>query len=205
MTPRTAAAALLLTCTALAGCTSTATPVPRPPAWALPIESDGLPNFFKVSNGLYRGAQPTDEGIGRLGQFGVRTVIDLRGAHDESEAVAAAGMDYVQIPCNAFDPREEAVVQFLRLFAEPGNGPVFVHCLAGRDRTGLMVAAYRMAVQGWTHEQAIDELIRGGFGYNPDVMPIDEFVTRLDVARLRREAGLPGSVAQGDGHEPTRP
>ena len=124
----------------------------------------GLPNFARVSDGLYRGAQPTADGFRRLREMGVKTVVSLRSVHSDRDLLKGTGMRYVRIRCEAWDPDSDEYAAFLKVALAPENQPVFVHCQQGVDRTGVAVASYRMVVQGWTAEAAIAELDR--FGHN---------------------------------------
>ena len=123
----------------------------------------GIDNFDQVSPTLYRGAQPTEEGFRTLASLGVKTVINLRDADDTREArtVHDAGMAYVRLPWNAQTVTEADAEHFLAVL-EGAEKPVFVHCLEGRDRTGMAVAAYRVRVRGWSLEAALNDLYAHG-------------------------------------------
>jgi len=124
----------------------------------------GLPHFFPVNDHIYRGAQPTGAGWANLAKLGVKTVIDLRregedGEHSiaaEAKAVEAAGMHYVNIPMNGIvAPGGEQISRILTLLES--SEPVFVHCKLGKDRTGTVIACYRIAHDLWTNPKAMDE------------------------------------------------
>ncbi len=126
-------------------------------------EVRGVPNFHQVDGNIYRGAQPTGQGWTSLERLGVKTVIDLRreGEHSikaEQRAVEAAGMRYVNVPMSAIvAPTDETVFKALALLQSSGHGPVFVHCRRGVDRTGAVIACYRIAHDGWPNQKALAE------------------------------------------------
>lgn len=130
-------------------------------ARAASIELAGVDNLHRVNPHLYRGAQPSAEGWAGLAKLGVRTVVDLRqpsehSTADERRAVEAAGMRYVNAPMNGWDtPTAEQMARLLPLLES--QGPVFVHCKQGRDRTGSVIAAYRIARERWTNDAAMAE------------------------------------------------
>jgi len=125
---------------------------------------EGVPNFGKVTDTLYRGAQPTQDGFANLRKLGINIVVDLRGSAGERGVVTKLGMQYVSFPWHCFNPKDEQFARFLTLVrANPGQ-KVFVHCHLGDDRTGMEIAAYRMAEQGWTAEDARKEMV--AFGAN---------------------------------------
>ena len=125
----------------------------------------GLPKFGQVTPTLFRGAQPTHEGFKTLAGMGIDIVVDARhhGAGTEAAEVRQLGMQYVAIPWHCPAPRDEVFVKFLKLLQDNPNKKVFVHCHLGEDRTGMMIAAYRMAAQGWTADEAMLEMQQFGF------------------------------------------
>lgn len=121
---------------------------------------NGIPNFGQVSNTLYRGAQPSSTGLSALKAMGVGIVVNFRDEADEvaaeKHAVESLGMTYVNIPWSGSDnPSSAKIAQFLDLVRANPQAKVFVHCKAGADRTGTMIAAYRIADE---HETAADAL-----------------------------------------------
>ena len=120
-----------------------------------------LKNFGKVNDNYYRGEQPTLEEFAQLKRFGVKTVIDLRKdmLPQAPEQARTAGLQYFNIPLKASRmATEEQTSYFLSLVNNPDNWPVYVHCKGGRHRTGAMTAAYRITHDGWTADQAYQEM-----------------------------------------------
>ena len=125
---------------------------------------EGVPNAGQVTPNLYRGGQPTATGFDALASMGINIVVDLRGSREgESERVAKLGMRYVAIPWHCPFPKDETFARFLILLRQNPGKKVFVHCRLGDDRTGMMVAAYRMAEQKWTATEAMKEMEAFGF------------------------------------------
>ncbi len=158
--------------------------------WAEPVLAPGLPNLYRVSADLYRGAQPTAEGLQELRKLGIKTVVNLREANDEQARLTELGLAYHHIPMTAFSLDDDDVARFLRIIGQPGNAPVFVHCQRGADRTGLMCTVYRIALQGWTKDEALAEMTQGGFCFNRGYQNIVNYIQDLDVSRIRQRAGL---------------
>jgi protein tyrosine phosphatase (PTP) superfamily phosphohydrolase (DUF442 family) len=163
----------------------------RNPLWAAPLERPGLPNLHKVSDDLYRGAQPAPEGFPELKKMGIKMVVNLRADHSDAEEISGTGLGYVSIPMHAWHPEDEDVIRFLQVVADPAKTPVFVHCQYGADRTGMIIASYRIAVEGWTVEEAVDEMINGGFKFHPWWRgTLVGYLKELDFAKIKKEAGL---------------
>jgi protein-tyrosine phosphatase len=128
----------------------------------------GVPRAGKVSDVLFRGAQPSEQGLAELRKLGVTTVVDLRGNRgpvaSERRQVESLGMRFIDIPVAGWSaPTDAQVAQFLQLFKDDLQQKVFVHCYLGEDRSGVMVAAYRIAQQNWTADQAVAEMLSFGF------------------------------------------
>ena len=120
-----------------------------------------IDNFGKVSESYYRGSQPNREEFAQLKQLGIKTVIDLRGDYnkDEESWVGDLGMTYVRIPLKTrVAATEDQTNYFLKLVNDPSKLPVYVHCKGGRHRTGAMTAVYRITHDGWTADQAWEEM-----------------------------------------------
>jgi protein tyrosine phosphatase (PTP) superfamily phosphohydrolase (DUF442 family) len=146
--------------------TPLATPSGTP---ATRIHEPGLHNAAKVSEQLYRGAQPSAEGLRALQKIGVTTIVDLRAENRpkiawERKTAEGLGMHFVNIPVNGWSPPTDVqVAQFLSLFRETPQEKVFVHCEFGDDRTGTFVATYRIAFENFSVEEALREMNQFGF------------------------------------------
>ncbi len=126
---------------------------------------NGIANFGEVTPQLFRGAQPTSAGFAALAKDGIDIVVDTRGnrAASEGKEVRRLGLKYVAIPWHCPFPRDEVFARFLRLVHENPGKKIFVHCRLGDDRTGMFIAAYRMAIEGWTAGEAMREMQKFGF------------------------------------------
>jgi len=123
----------------------------------------GVSNFHQVDERVYRGAQPTGQGFGNIARLGVKTVVDLRvaGEHslaDEKRVVENLGMRYVSMPMRKLvAPTDAQITALLALLLDSAAGPVFIHCRRGADRTGAVVACYRIAHDHWDSRSALRE------------------------------------------------
>ncbi len=147
----------------------------------------GCPNLYQVSDTLYRGAQPDRNGFENLKKLGIKTVVNLRSLHSDQELLSGLGIRYISIPINTWDVLEEQVLEFLRIVKQADASPVFVHCQHGADRTGTMIAAYRIVEQNWEKERAIREMTYGGYNYHPLWKGLPNFLNNLDIESIRRK------------------
>jgi len=156
--------------------------------WAEQIELPGLPNFHKVSDNLYRGAQPTEEGIQQLKKLSIKTVINLSSLHSDRGKIADSNFVYEHIYMKPWHPEDKQVIHFLKIVTDKSKLPVFVHCQRGADRTGTMCAVYRVVVQGWTKKQAIQEMTKGGFAFRSIWKNLVKYIKDLDTEKIKHAA-----------------
>ena len=139
------------------------------PVWPALAETPSIPNFHQVNEHVYRGGQPAPDTWPALAKMGVKTVIDLRredehSTAEEAKAVAAAGMKYVNVPMKGVvAPTDVQITKVLALL--DSAEPVFVHCHRGVDRTGTVIACYRIAHDGWEPRRALNEAKSLGMGW----------------------------------------
>jgi protein-tyrosine phosphatase len=128
------------------------------------LNEKGVTNFGQVTPTLYRGGLLKGEGLKALKKIGINLVVDTH-ANDESEERDAKklGIKYVAIPWHCPWPHDEVFAKFLKVVHDNKGKKIFVHCRLGDDRTGMMVAAYRMAEEGWTADEAMNEMRSFGF------------------------------------------
>jgi tyrosine-protein phosphatase SIW14 len=144
----------------------------------IPPENPDLPNFHKVSDDLYRGGQPTRAGFIQLQDMGIRSIINLRWEASNWGDIFDLGFRSYHLIFHEWHPEDEDVQRFLSLVGDPQNCPAFVHCLYGADRTGVMCAAYRIKVQGWTVDEAIKEMTTGYFGFHSFFANLPKFLEK---------------------------
>jgi protein tyrosine/serine phosphatase len=158
----------------------------------------GVPNLHKVSDTLYRSAQPSSEGMRNLRAIGVETIVNLRSFHSDRQEIGDTGLAYEHIYMKAWHPEEDDAVRFLQIVANPRRDPVLVHCQHGADRTGTMCALYRVAVQGWSKEEAIEEMSQGEFGFHSLWDNLIQWINALDVERIKKRAGIQEAIKVRD-------
>ena len=129
----------------------------------------GITNFGRVNAELYRGAQPDDAALDQLQRLGVKSVVNLRGAGSTSKAeevqAQQLGIIYTNVPLHSLCPPSDAQVAHVLMLLKDLPAPVFIHCLHGADRTGTIVACYRIKHDGWTNDEALREARKHGIGF----------------------------------------
>lgn len=170
------------------------------PGWAADVPKIHIDNFGKVNDSYYRGGQPMGADYAALAATGVKTVVNLTSDDaqpNEKAMVEAAGMKYFQIPMTTHIPPTAAqVAEFLAIVDAKAAQPVYVHCVGGRHRTGVMTAIYRMTHDGWSARQAFAEMKQYGFGADFLHAEFRDFILAYPTAAaaaIIRPAGTPKS------------
>jgi protein tyrosine phosphatase (PTP) superfamily phosphohydrolase (DUF442 family) len=163
----------------------------RPGDWAKPVELEGVPNLHKVSDVLYRSAQPSTQGMANLKKkLGIKTIVNLRSFHSDRDEIGKTDLGYEHIYMKTWHPEKKEAVRFLQIVTDPKRQPVLVHCKRGADRTGTMCAIYRIAVEDWSKEDAIKEMREGGFDFDKIWSNLPKWIESLDIDEIKRRAAV---------------
>ena len=162
------------------------------------VPTEGVGNFHKVDDHVFRGAQPTLDGIRYLSKLGIKVVVDLRETGDrslsEEKAVTAIGMRYEPIPMSGLHaPSIADVTRALNLLEDESIGPVFVHCKRGADRTGSVIACYRVEHDHWQNDKALAEARSFGMSW------MEKGMQHFILGYSPRPAGAPAGLLQAAG------
>ncbi len=149
-----------------------------------------MKNFFKVDHKLYRSARPKKGDLRLLVEHGISEVLNLRWYHNHRNHKRAKGLKFHRIASKASKINVHQLIEALRVIRD-AQGPILVHCWHGSDRTGAVIAMYRIVFQGVSKEEAIEEMTRGGFGFHGKSFPnIVETILGIDIGYVRSELGL---------------
>jgi len=157
---------------------------------AVKLERPGVKNLYQVAPGLYRCAQPTARGMRELEALGIKTVINLRPFHSDKDEAKGTSLKRERISFKTWHPEDSDVIRFLKIVSDTNRAPFAVHCLHGSDRTGMMIAIYRIAFEGWTKDEAIAEMTGPDFGFHEIWQNLIRYLRALDVGKIKRKAGI---------------
>jgi protein tyrosine/serine phosphatase len=139
---------------------------------------NGLPNFQKTTDSIYRGGRPTLEGIQYLKKSGFKTIINIE---NNSKAISAElamakklGLQMYSSPMSwTTSPNDKQVNSVLAALNNPQLYPIYIHCHYGKDRTGLIIGLYRVFSQNWSPKDAYAEMLK--YGFHPEYKPLDDY------------------------------
>lgn len=175
----------------LVGFGNTDPDVVLPAKWAVKIESNNFENLYKVCDDVYRSEQPSSSAMKEAETLGIRSVLNLRTAHDNARHLKNCDLEALGYPIHTKGICHKDLVESLKVI-RAAKKPILVHCWHGADRTSAIIAAYRMIEMKWTKEEAIAEFRNGGFGFHEDWFPnIIQLIEDLDVEQLKRDLNSP--------------
>lgn len=156
----------------------------RPESWGIKIQSKHLNNFFKISDDLYRSEQPNHDAFAELSRLGIKSVLNLRTTEKDNDLIGTLGLKPFIIPMDAGSFTDKEIIEALKVIVSAPK-PILVHCRHGSDRTGVVVAMYRIVFQNWTKEDALNELLNGGYGFHTYYKNIPEYIKNVNVERIK--------------------
>jgi len=144
-------------------------------------------NLYKINDSIYRSEQPTKKGMQALQQLGIKTVLNFRNHHNDVDEAKNTTLVIVRLSQNTNKISQQFIITALKII-QHSKKPILIHCFHGSDRTGVVIAAYRMVFENWTKDEAIAELREKQFGYHETWFPhIVTVLTDLDVGYIRAE------------------
>ncbi|MCL2327226.1 MAG: dual specificity protein phosphatase family protein [Bacteroidetes bacterium] len=160
----------------------------RNPQWGEAVATNFAKNVYKIDTGVYRCAQPDSAAFAELAAMGITEIINLR-SFDTDKKYTQSGITFHHINMQAEHCNYKKIVRVLQLIKNR-NGAIAIHCKHGADRTGLIIALYRIVFQDWTKEEAIDELKNGGYNFHAIYGNIPRYIMKLDIEQLKKNVGL---------------
>ncbi len=155
-----------------------------------PIKSSNFTNLYQVNSEIYRSDQPTKKGMLEIDSLGIRTVLNLRNHRNDKSEARLTTLNLRRVKINAWKMDYQDLVDALKSIKN-SEKPLLVHCLHGSDRTGAVIAGYRIAFENWSKSDAISEFTEPKYGFHKDLFP--EILTLLEAVQpnqLKSDLGL---------------
>lgn len=153
------------------------------------LQGSQLINLHQVDADVYRSDQPYDADFKALEEYGIREVLNLRRFNSDDKKAEATSLTLHHIPVHAHALSEAHLVEAMRIIRDR-KGPILIHCFHGSDRTGAVVALYQMVFLNVPKEEAIKNLVEGGYGHHKIYFNIPRLLRQIDVEKLRTELGV---------------
>ncbi len=153
--------------------------------WGVHIQSTSLENLYRVSDELYRSEQPDKKEFAELSMLGIKSSLNLRTTGTDDEFIGNLAIKPFLVPMDAGSFTDKEIIAALKVIKSAPK-PILVHCRHGSDRTGVVVAMYRIVFQGWTREDALNELLNGGYGFHSNYKNIPEYIKAVNVEVIKK-------------------
>lgn len=148
------------------------------------ITSIYFDNLYKINDSIYRCEQPGNKDFVELENLGIRSVLNLRNYHSDQDGGKNSNLLLFRVKMNAHRIEDKDIIMALQILCTAPK-PIVVHCKHGADRTGLIIAMYRIIYQNWTKEQAVNELVDGGYGFHPIFKNIPQYIQNVDIEKFK--------------------
>jgi tyrosine-protein phosphatase SIW14 len=158
-------------------------------AWAKPIANDSLGNFYKINDSVYRSMQPSETSFQYLSNVGIKSILNLREIHSDSKKIKNLNLKNYHVPMNAANFNDVEIIAALKIMKNCPK-PVVVHCKHGSDRTGVVIAMYRIVFENWEKQKAIEELTTGGYGFHLMYKNIPTYIKNVDIDFIKKSTLL---------------
>lgn len=180
---------IALTICTLTACATPLPENPRPSHWAQSVKADA--NLYRVDDKLYRSEQPITDDRNTIEAHDIRTIINLRffnRGDDKTVFTPNSQIKLINQPLLTWSVSPKDLAQVLHHIEQnQKDGAVLVHCYHGADRTGIVIAFYRMIYQNWSPDDAKAEMLRGGFGYHSVWKNLENMFTEEKIAQVKAE------------------
>ncbi len=148
------------------------------------------PNFHMVTPGIWRSAKLNPESLKRMKTYGLKTIINLLSNDEcepwEDKVAKQMGIQVYHFPLLGSKVAPSKTVDaVLSILEDPARQPVLVHCAAGKDRSGMIIAAYRIAHTDWSFRNIFQEMMM--YGYDTHLSAILQSLRLWSTSRGRLE------------------
>lgn len=157
----------------------------RPADWANKIDTKEVKNLWKVNDTIYRSAQPEITNVQYLEKLGIHGFLDLRSHHSDKTITSGTSITGYDVEMKADSFTDKEIIEALKIIKN-SNKPLLIHCKQGSDRTGVVVAMYRIVFEGWSKEKALTELQNGGYGFHSKYSNIPEYIKNVDINKIKK-------------------
>ncbi len=161
----------------------------RPSKWAQSVKSSNFDNLFTLNDSIYRSEQPDSLGFIEIADCKIKSILNLRRGHDDRNVMGKVKFKlyHVDMEPDLFSDYE--IIEALKIILKAPK-PLLVHCAAGSDRTGVVIAMYRIVFENWSKDEAIKELTDGGYNFHDDYTNIPIYIQRADIGYIKKQIQL---------------
>ena len=158
----------------------------RPSDWAIKISVSKLSNLYMVNDSIYRCEQPDSLDFVLIHTIGIKSVLNLRVNYSDKDLIDGLPLYKYNVQMIPFNFGDKEIVRAMKILKNSPK-PVIVHCLYGSDRTGAVIAMYRIIFQDWTKEEALNEMIYGGYNFHSIFINIPKYIKEADIINIKKE------------------
>jgi tyrosine-protein phosphatase SIW14 len=158
--------------------------------WAKKLDSTGLHNLYKLNDSIYRSEQPDSASFANLKKIGIKSILNITTQQNDTAVSGNQNFNYYFVQMNAESFSNSDIIQALAVIRDAPK-PILIHCRHGSDRTGVVMAMYRIIYENRSKQEALDELRNGGYGFNTIFVNIPKYIKKANITKLRAKLTKP--------------
>jgi protein tyrosine/serine phosphatase len=158
----------------------------RPENWAKSLKISKFKNLYILNDSLYRSEQPDEKGFKSLDSMGVKSILSLRSKAVDEKMVGKLPLKLYNVKMSAELFSDEEIIEALKVISKSPK-PLLVHCVHGADRTGVVMAMYRIIYGGWGKKQAIEEMRKGDYNFHETYINIIKYIENVDIEKIKEQ------------------
>lgn len=180
---------LFLLAVSITACSTKPLHGPRPSDWAVKQSHTPFHNFYKLNERIYRSEKPSPKDFQYVQQAGIQSVLDLRLQHKDVQAANGLALHLYHVPMKSKYISDQMIIDAMKIIKDAPK-PLLIHCAHGSDRTGVVIAMYRILFQGWTKNAAIQEMQQGGYHFHWIHKNLVRYIQSTDIKQLKESIGI---------------
>lgn len=158
----------------------------RPDNWAKPIKINKFKNLYKINDSLYRSEQPDEKGFKIIDSLGIKSILSLRSKAVDENLIGNLTLQLFNVKMSAELFSDKEIIESLKVIKNSPK-PLLVHCVHGADRTGVVIAMYRIIYGGWSKKQAIEEMRKGNYNFHEAYINIIKYLENFDIEKIKSQ------------------
>jgi tyrosine-protein phosphatase SIW14 len=158
----------------------------RPSDWAKKINGSKILDLYVLNDSIYRSEQPGNIDFTLIESIGIKSVLSLREFHQDSDLINGFKLNLFNVKINPYYFGDIEIVEALKILKNSPK-PILIHCNIGGDRTGTVIAMYRIIYQNWTKEKAIQEMKEGGYGFHWIFLNMPRYINKADISLIKKK------------------
>ncbi len=158
----------------------------RPENWAVRVNNFAFKNLYRLNDSIFRSEQPNEKGFKVLDSLKIKSILSLRSSYKDSKLSGKTVFEFYQVGMSADSFSDNEIIEALKIIKKSPK-PLLIHCVHGADRTGVVIAMYRIIYNAWSKEEALKEMKKGDFNFHKVYQNIIDYIKNVDIEDIKKK------------------